>query len=141
MINGVSVSTEFEPILVFNYGETADVMLVTTSLDGCKDRTSKIIIGSSFDELLEIEIPNVFTPNGDGINDYFEIKSNGDLSACIQLTIFNRNGIIAYQSKGGIHSWNGRSNTGKKFSDGVYYYLIEINGVEYKGNLTLLGGN
>ena len=116
-------------------------MLSTSSVDDCKDRTSKTITGSTFEELLQIEIPNVFTPNGDGVNDYFEIKSNGDLSQCIELSVFNRNGAIVHKSTGGVHVWNGRSSSGNEFPDGVYFYIFTVNGKDYKGTITLLRAN
>jgi gliding motility-associated-like protein len=138
MINSTTVSTEFEPTLIFNYGSSVNIMLATTSIDGCKDRTADSIQGTSFEDLLEVEIGNIFTPNGDGVNDFFEIAVNGELANCIDLNIFNRDGTTVYQSQGGIHSWDGRSSVGKKFPDGVYFYVLSINGFEYKGNITLL---
>ncbi|MGB0806221.1 MAG: gliding motility-associated C-terminal domain-containing protein [Salibacteraceae bacterium] len=137
-INGQLASTEENPVLIFDYNNTALVSLVTTSPDGCVDTVTSSVTGPSFDSLVNIEVSNVFTPNGDGINDFFEITSNGDLSGCIELVIFNRNGAVVHQSTGGIHTWNGRSSTGKEFPDGVYFYIYTINGKEHKGTLTLL---
>lgn len=140
-INGTTVSNDFEPILVFNYGTTIDLSLLTRSMDDCTDRASVRIIGESFEELLQVEISNVFTPNADGVNDYFELTFNGDLAQCIDLNIFNRDGVLVHQSNGGVHSWDGRSSVGKEYPAGVYFYILSINGMEYKGNLTLFREN
>lgn len=62
-------------------------------------------------------IPNVFTPNGDGVNDYFKID-------CIDfksLTIVNRWGNLVFESTDG-GKWDGGDNV-----DGVYYYILESN--------------
>jgi gliding motility-associated-like protein len=137
-IDGNSVSTDENPLLVFDYNNQALVTLVTTSSDGCNDTSQTTVTGPSFDSLVDIAVSNVFTPNGDGLNDFFEITSNGDLSGCIELQIFNRDGVLVHNSTGGIHTWDGRSAIGKSFPDGVYFYVYNINGTEYKGNITLM---
>ncbi len=141
LINGETVSTDENPLLVFDYNKQATVALITTSSDGCFDTTEITLQGPSFDSLTDIQVSNVFTPNGDGINDYFEITSNGDLSGCIDLTVFNRNGAVVHQSTGGIHTWDGRSSTGREFPDGVYFYIYTINGTDYKGTVSLMRSN
>jgi gliding motility-associated-like protein len=70
-----------------------------------------------------ITIPNVFTPNGDGINDTWEItylESYRD--AVIQL--YNRYGQLIFQSKGYNKPWDGTVN-GKPVPFGTYYYVID----------------
>lgn len=141
LVDGETVSTEENPLLVFGYDKIATVALITTSIDGCIDTAEVTVEGPSFDSLADIQVSNVFTPNGDGMNDYFEITSNGNLSDCIELTIFNRAGGLVHQSNGGIHSWDGRSSTGIKFPDGVYFYIYSINGSDYQGTLTLMRSN
>lgn len=137
-INNQLVSTDENPVLVFDYNNTVEVKLVTVSSDGCIDSTQTTVTSPSFDSIAEIEVSNIFTPNGDGVNDYFEVTTNGDLSGCVELTIFNRNGAVVHQSSGGIHTWDGRSSVGKPFPDGVYFYIFTINGKEFKGTVTLL---
>ena len=86
---------------------------------------------------VDLIIPNIFTPNGDGYNDYFFIKNFEYWN--IDLQIFNRWGAIVYQNNTYKNTWDG-----KDVSDGVYFYVIKatnsINGVEkqYKGSLTVL---
>ncbi|MFT4754656.1 MAG: gliding motility-associated-like protein [Salibacteraceae bacterium] len=137
-INEISVSSISSPTLAFSYENDAILKLITTSADGCLDTTEVNIVGLKFDDIVEITVSNVFTPNSDGVNDFFEITSNGDLSNCIELMIFNRNGAKVYQSGGGIHTWDGRSAVGREFPDGVYFYVYTINGQEFHGSLTLM---
>jgi gliding motility-associated-like protein len=67
-------------------------------------------------------IPNVFTPNGDGINDVFVIQSTSIES--LSCEIFNRWGVkVATISRIG-ESWDGRTTSGQEAIEGVYYYVI-----------------
>ena len=138
LINGVSSNTTAQPTLSIPYNSQSTITLVTTSLDGCKDTLDVIVNSPKFENLLETTISNIFTPNNDGLNDYFEVLSNGILNECSDLKIFNRDGVIAYKSSGGVHQWDGRSEVGKEFPDGVYFYVYTINGKEYHGNVTLM---
>ncbi len=69
-----------------------------------------------------VSIPNTFTPNGDGINDIWNI-ANLDTYPKITVTIFNRNGTPVYFSNGYPTPWDGNYN-GSKVPLGTYYYVI-----------------
>jgi gliding motility-associated-like protein len=69
-------------------------------------------------------IPNVFTPNGDGINDTWQVKNLPEYTACI-VDIYNRYGQLVYHSTGYAHDWDGKSN-GKPLPAGTYYYIIDL---------------
>ncbi len=87
------------------------------------------------------EIPNVFTPNGDGINDEFVIIN---LTEGSSVTIYNRWGTLVFESLsasggrlGGV--WDGRTTAGIACVEGVYYYVVTLqNGKSYRGFLELL---
>ena len=70
-----------------------------------------------------LKAPNIFTPNDDGINDFFEIKTNGN--DIYQLSIFNRYGEIVFQITSKRPYWDGRTSAGVKVTNGVYYYILE----------------
>lgn len=89
-------------------------------------------------------IPNAFTPNGDGVNDYFfprQLLSKGVNSFHMQ--VFNHWGQIVFETVNVTgRGWDGNFN-GSQQSEGVYVYLIEVgfingNRERYKGNVTLL---
>lgn len=81
----------------------------------------------------EVEIPNVITPNGDQVNDFFIIDKL-DLSQWI-LNIYNRNGLKVYQSSNYQNDWNGGDNP-----PGVYFYVFKQKrgGQFFKGWLEIL---
>ena len=68
-----------------------------------------------------IEIPNVFTPNGDGVNDFYFINLKGIDE--MTLTIVNRWGELVYKSDDINGKWDGTFN-GNMCSDGVYFYIL-----------------
>lgn len=75
---------------------------------------------------LELLIPNVFTPNNDGKNDFFEIQ-NLDLSKKNKLQIFNRWGGLVFETESYKNDWYGTyRETENILPDGVYFYIIEL---------------
>ncbi|MGB5025069.1 MAG: gliding motility-associated C-terminal domain-containing protein, partial [Saprospiraceae bacterium] len=92
-------------------------------------------------------VPNVFSPNGDNINDYFNIFTDRSIENIELLQIFDRWGDLVYKSRNfkpnGIDgAWNGEVN-GQKALPGVYVYLFlfsDKTGKHFKasGNITLL---
>lgn len=83
----------------------------------------------------ELNVPNVFTPNGDGINDYWSVS---DLPAdnCTEqfayVEVFNRWGRQVFRSTDRNFRWTGNSDV-----PGVYYYLIRYTRQQWKGTVTL----
>lgn len=99
--------------------------LTVTDVRGCFSQdTTRIIVSPP------INIDNTFTPNGDGINDYWDIKG---LIAYTDATvdIFNRYGQKIFHSLGYPKAWDGTYN-GKPLPVGVYYYVINTN---YQGQV------
>lgn len=78
---------------------------------------------------------NIFTPNGDGINDDW-VKNNFD-NAITKVVIFNRWGEVVFTSTGSRHRWDGIYH-GKLLESGTYYYIEEKGNNIGKGYITLL---
>ncbi|MFN3916511.1 MAG: gliding motility-associated C-terminal domain-containing protein [Flavobacteriales bacterium] len=78
---------------------------------------------SSSEGFFVISIPNVFTPNGDGINDVFKINAEGIES--LRVYIYNSRGALVYEYDNMNGSWNGQIN-GKPSSSVTYYYLVKV---------------
>ena len=74
----------------------------------------------------ELDIPNVFTPNGDQVNDYFEVTTDG--INVYDFSVFTRTGTRIYHSLSPRIFWDGNSLDGKELKDGIYYYVIEEQG-------------
>jgi gliding motility-associated-like protein len=70
------------------------------------------------------EIPNVFTPNGDDINDRLVAKTSG-LVDKIDFKLFNRNGLLLFRTSNPKINWEGTYN-GKIVSPGVYFYQCDV---------------
>jgi gliding motility-associated-like protein len=69
-------------------------------------------------------IPNTFSPNNDGINDYWEIKFLADYPKA-KVQVFTRTGQLVFEAKNGYKSpWNGKKN-GVELPTDTYYYIIE----------------
>lgn len=78
--------------------------------------------------VLELIIPDGFSPNDDGINDDFNIVNINELFPNFKLTVFNRNGRELYQGDANSPRWNGTSKNGDGVLPvGVYFYILEFN--------------
>lgn len=93
-----------------------------------------------------IALPNVFSPNGDGINDYFVLNASEPIQALEYCRVFDRWGSMMFELRGGegteIELWDGRSR-GELVNPGVYVYslrLIDVNGriQERSGSITVI---
>lgn len=121
-----NVTPPTNPSNTYNSSGTYTVTLLVTS-GACTSTASIVII---VEDNLTLEIPNVFTPNGDGSNDVFYVKSKGlkDLS----LDIFNRWGERLYSGTGVNSAWDGKTLDGKETPDGTYFYLVKATGFDDK---------
>ncbi|HOK86480.1 MAG TPA: Ig-like domain-containing protein, partial [Tenuifilum sp.] len=134
---------------------TADYKLQYTPLAGYKGTESftyrvcdiddecdiaTVTVTVSVDPNKKVEIPEAFSPNGDNINDTFEVQ-NIEFFQKVTLYVYNRWGNLVYKSENYKNDWDGTSNVsmaiGSKLPDGTYYYLLEIKdtGKLYKGSV------
>lgn len=109
------------------------VTLIVTNASGCSNTAIEII------EIMdEIIIPNVITPNGDGINDLFTIKTKGLKN--YELTILNRWGTKVFVSTSVNDHWDGKLN-GNPVPSGVYFYILNATRstkqLEFHGNVSV----
>lgn len=81
-------------------------------------------------------IPNIITPNGDGLNDVFEVQNFPENAVII---IYNRWGVLLFESNTPDNFWDGRTKSGTLVPGGVYYYIINLpNGKKAKGFIEVL---
>lgn len=85
-----------------------------------------------------ITIPNVFTPNNDGVNDEFKVNLNGYTAKSYHISIFSNWGTLVFNAANSNISWDGRTTSGMKATEGTYFYVLDFNGKQYKGTLILL---
>jgi len=129
-----SVSSSPDPHTYYIPGEYS-VILTVESDQHCIDSMrldKKIIVDPS-----ELHIPNVFTPDGDGINDNFMIDAKSLSSLSVE--VFSRSGLRVYSFYGvgelitDWKGWDGNvNNTSAKASPGVYFYVMKASGWDNK---------
>ena len=102
----------------------------TFGISKVKSSSTTITAVAVVEDGLTLDIPNVFTPNGDGINDIFTIESTGVKE--IALSIFNRWGLKLYDFSGPKAAWDGVTGTGAKATDGTYFYFVKAIGFDGK---------
>ncbi len=117
-----------------------EVTLIAINDFGCAD-TARITI--TVDPHSELIVPNIFTPNDDGINDIFTLESTG--LNFVKAELFNRWGLKMYEWQSIHGGWDGRTSTGLEAPAGTYYFIIKAKGegmsgkdYEFKGAFTLL---
>ncbi len=94
--------------------QTGTYILYSTNICG----TDADAVYVEFEYCGEVDIPNIFTPNNDGLNEIFYIK--GIKYDVWQLLIYNRWGQLVYQSDHYKNDWNGDN-----LPDGTYYYIFQ----------------
>ncbi len=99
---------------------TYQACLVAQNKNGCTDTLCVPII---IYEPLAFAPVNVFTPNGDGVNDVFTFELQSKSVAEFECTIVNRWGIVMYEMNSINDSWDGNNLNGKECLEGVYFYI------------------
>ncbi|MDR2222655.1 MAG: choice-of-anchor J domain-containing protein [Flavobacteriaceae bacterium] len=116
-VNGNRI--ELQPGTMITTTNTKVYVVVTSKNGVCYDETSFMI------RYEDCPIPKGFSPNGDGVNDVFDLSAHGATS----VKIFNRNGVEVYTFKGiYTNQWTGKDKSNKDLPSGTYYYVIEAFG-------------
>ena len=123
--NSSTTYTTVNAATIYQMQGTYTVQLIARN-GVCYDTTSQIIV---VDLVSFITIPNVFTPNGDGVNDIFSLNpiNIGDIS----MTIYDRWGLKMYDTTStGSLTWDGKTKAGAPVADGTYFYIIQAKGLD-----------
>ena len=145
---GTSPSSGQSTTITYSTIGVYDIVLIAyDSLPRCSDTTRVRVV---VDGISSLEMPNVFSPNGDGKNDIFlpkpfDLISKTGTRNIVQynLQIFDRWGKMVFESNDITIGWDGKRIGGSTSSDGVYYWLVKAIGIDnqsydLKGNVTLL---
>lgn len=85
---------------------------------------------------VEIMLPNVFSPDGNGLNDYFFI--NAELPEGTILSVFNRWGEQVFHSDSYKNDWNGNTKSGQPLTEGTYFVIMKLpSGKVFNNTITL----
>jgi gliding motility-associated-like protein len=124
--NGTT-STIKDPAITFDNIKKYNVCLyVDDGGKGCKDTACALIDVYTNSEISVV--PNVFTPNGDGINDVLMITAKG--LGTVNAQIFNRWGQKEYEWNTLNGGWDGYSASGVPAVEGTYYIILNATGAD-----------
>ncbi|WEK37403.1 MAG: gliding motility-associated C-terminal domain-containing protein [Candidatus Pseudobacter hemicellulosilyticus] len=94
--------------------------LLVSSEHGCTASSDKVFVRV----YKKLSIPNVFSPNNDGIHDTWRVDQLSSYPQSV-LSVFNRNGQLVFRTTGNAREWDGRYN-GQPVPVGTYYYIIDL---------------
>ena len=120
-------SIEKNPTYTYKDTGTYTVMLIANNASGCPD-TAEFVIPVGV--ISSIKAPNVFTPNNDGINDFFTLNQTAIGIQELNGTIFNRWGGVVAIWKDPKTGWNGRTDSDVPAPEGTYFYVIKAIGMD-----------
>lgn len=108
-------------------------LLTATNVHGCQASDELVV-----EVLKPVEVPGVFSPNGDGIHDTWVIPRLQDYAGAVVM-VYNRYGQQVFRSAGYSRAWDGTVG-GKPLPSGVYYYMIQLkNGMgQLQGSVTIV---
>lgn len=115
--------TDCESPLISSFVETDYTLFVKDSRDGRKYCTAETTLKVEVGPHGKVLVPNMFSPNGDGINDVFYVYGNNVRE--VKLTIFNRWGEKVFDSNSVNSGWDGTYKNEPQ-SPGVYTYVVEF---------------
>jgi gliding motility-associated-like protein len=126
--SSVTPASSVTPTTIYNQPGTYTVVAYS-SKGACQSTYLKTIV---VDIPSKLEVPNVFTPNDDGSNDLFFVRS-ANLSE-ISALIYDRWGHKIYEitSSTGNIAWDGKNQVGKEVAEGTYFYIITAKGKDGK---------
>lgn len=104
---------------------TTTYSITVSSVDGCTDKDAVTLFVEIDDD---IYVPNIFSPNGDNINDQLVIKTDSSIKEISSFTIYDRWGNMVFEARHFypddlMHSWDGRMK-GRDLNSGVFAYIL-----------------
>ena len=134
--NDGDTSDEVNPLHSYHDLYDHTITLYAEGPLGCVDSISDVFI-----PVANLYVPSAFTPNNDGINDFFKVEGHDIFS--FEIWVYNRWGELVYNSRDLDDVWDGSDRGGEYYvKDGVYVYTLKAvgireNGIEETGTVTV----
>lgn len=128
-----SDTTASSPSHTYQDGGTFVVSLTATNTIGCSSTTTQTVEVKPTVALNKLEVPNILTPNGDGLNDILQLDSNFDECTEFEILFYNRWGNKIFTQKQGTVQFPG----GKQLEAGVYFWVMKTGSELKSGNITI----
>ncbi|MCC8424806.1 gliding motility-associated C-terminal domain-containing protein [Mucilaginibacter sp. UR6-11] len=124
-VNGINAGTNSGTFTTSSLSNADKITCTISSNTSCMTPATSLPLAETVLPPPVVTPPNTFTPNGDGINDSWQIAGLNTYPNC-EVTVYNRFGTRLYQSKGYSKSWDGTIND-HILPAGTYYYVIDLN--------------
>jgi gliding motility-associated-like protein len=143
--NFSNLGSSLEPDAEFTFPDQRgiyNIELIAFNELGCSDTIRKELV---IRDVINIFIPNSFTPDGDGLNDVWRVEGTGFVGQNFELVILNRWGQPVFQSTDPEVPWLGdMQGNGYYSQDSLYFYILKVQDIEndvryeYQGHIVLV---
>ena len=132
-----TVNTTFDDIKNYKTSGNYSITLIEYGAGGCNDTS---LYAFRVSDSSGVSLPNIFTPNDDGVNDVFKPVTRGITT--LKAYIYNRYGTLVYSWDKPNGFWDGYTTSGELCLPGTYFCVLEAKGfdgrsIKLKGQLTL----
>ena len=135
-VNGDSATTQNLNYTFMDTGKYTITLLAYETLRRCSATTTQtVIVKDCPPDSIHVIVPNIFTPNSDGVNDTWtlNIYNRGYTISSYQCNIYDRWGINMFSSTNLNEAWPGKTTSGESASAGSYFYIIKLTATNSKG--------
>ncbi len=122
------------------FPEQSTAYVVGGEVNGCSGSATVLITVREIpDDLSNVRVPNMFSPNGDADNQVWLIDDALLQDGC-EVKIYDLNGQLVFNAQPYQNNWEGTTNNGTPLEEGVYYYVINCTGAAQRvsGSVTLI---
>lgn len=127
LFNSFGPDNTFNTSKTYSVGGAYSTTLIALGSFGCNDTSS---YSFTIDDFSSITLPNIFTPNEDGVNDIYKPILKGIKE--IDVTIYNRFGTLIHSWDRIGGKWDGYTTSGLKCSAGTYFIIVKATGFDGK---------
>ena len=132
-----TTSTDVNPQHLFTInGDNLITLIAYNNI--CSDTSTLNYNAATISNIID-KLPNVFSPNGDGLNECFDLGNQFNFNDCSDWRVFDRWGKEVFHSTASTRCWNGKKdNAGADSPAGTYFLTMIISGEKYSATITLV---